>query len=642
MESKETIKEEKLISSNGGRFCLMEQLSDKLEMKVELTIIDNLGIKMYVSLPKVISEIVANCWDADATRVDIVLPEGEVDEESEILISDNGCGMSFENINTLYLRVGRLRREEEGTDLTPIHGRKVMGRKGIGKLSVFGVAKVVEIETCKGNLLTLFRMDLDEIKALAKTGKSSTYEPTILRNRERVSQENGTKVKLKKLTRAAPIRANSIRRRLARRFSVLGRNFEVFLNGDRIDPEERLLKGELQYRLWKGDNEEILEGQGWTVSGWLGTLKGLVEDIDPGVVIMARGKLIQEPFFFELSAAEKFAFHYLIGELNAEFLDEEEDLVATHRGAAVWESSQGVALKSWGQRKLREIADDWSERRRQEREKVIRKDADLSNWLQTLTGPEKSVANKVIKIVTSEERMTNERRKEVMSYVKTSFDQQAFQGLIATLDESPSAANLLNAFEEWRVIEARAIFRLVKGRLQAIEQFNEMIKTDAREVPELHNFFAKFPWILDPSWIEVYDEVYYSDLLRKNFPDVKLEGPNRRIDFVCMGVGDTVHVVELKRPSHRINWNDLDQLEKYVAFVRGKLGTSPRRSYGSTAGYILAGDTVDKYAVREKIKTLQKSRMYVLKYEDCLKIARRLHEIFSKKLEEFDKSKKNI
>ena len=127
-------------------------------MKVELTVIDNLGIKMYVSLPKIISEIVSNSWDADARKVDVDLPSWPINEMSEIVISDNGCGMSFDDLNKRYLRIGRLRREEEGTDTTPIFHRKVMGRKGMGHLAVFGVAKVVEIETVKDSMLTSFKM----------------------------------------------------------------------------------------------------------------------------------------------------------------------------------------------------------------------------------------------------------------------------------------------------------------------------------------------------------------------------------------------------------------------------------------------------------------------------------------------------
>lgn len=324
---------------------MTENPTNKLEMKVELTIIENLGIKMYVSLPKVISEIVANSWDADAKRVDIGLPSGTITEDSKIFIRDDGSGMNFNQINDKYLRVGRQRREEDGTDVTPIYNRKVMGRKGIGKLAVFGVAKLVEIETCNENRLTSFRMDIDNIKKSAKI--KPVYEPTILRNKEIVEQEQGTTVTLKKLKRFAPINLAYIRKRIARRFSVLGTNFEVFINDDRIDPEERLLKEELEY-YWDVEDEKIVADQSWKVSGWLGTLKGSVDYVEPGVIMMARGKLIEEPFFFGLSAAKKYAFHYLVGELNTEFLDEEEDLIATHRGSAIWESPQGTALKAWG------------------------------------------------------------------------------------------------------------------------------------------------------------------------------------------------------------------------------------------------------------------------------------------------------
>jgi hypothetical protein len=621
---------------------MTQQPSETLEMKVELTIIDNLGIKMYVSLPKVISELVANSWDADATRVDIDLPEGSINDESEIVIADTGCGMNFEDINRLYLRVGRLKREEDGTDLTPVYNRRVMGRKGIGKLSVFGVAKIVDVETCRDNVLTSFRMDIDKIMAVSKAGQLTVYKPDILRNKERVNEKNGTTIRLKRLKRTESISKDSIRTRLTRRFSVLCKNFEVYINGDQIKPDERLLEDEIEFK-WEIKNEKILDGREWAVDGWIGTLKESVEDIDPGVILMARGKLAQEPFFFGLSAGEKFAFHYIVGELNAEFLDEEEDLIATHRGSAIWESPQGDALTSWGRKKLMEIANDWSEKRRQEREKGIREEPQFQEWLKTLTGPEEKVANKVIKIVTSEEKLSDDRRKEIMSYVKTSFDQQAFRELVSNLEEDPSSVNILAAFEEWRVIEAREILRLVKGRLETIEQFDHMIKTNAKEVPTIHKFFAKFPWILDPSWIEVYDEVPYSTLLRKKYPDDKLKESDRRIDFVCMGVGDTVHVVELKRPDHKINWEDLNQLERYVTFIRGKLGTSCRgRSYRSAAGYIVAGDIVDKNEIQERMKNMELSRMYVLKYEDCLRSAQRLHEIFSEKLEEFEKSKKPI
>ena len=113
------------------------------EMTVDLSVIENLGLKMYVTIPPVISELIANAWDADAPLVNIKLPIGNIDHNSEIIIEDSGRGMAYDDIGPKFLRIGRKRREEEARDTTPA-GRKVMGRKGIGKLAPFGVAKIVD------------------------------------------------------------------------------------------------------------------------------------------------------------------------------------------------------------------------------------------------------------------------------------------------------------------------------------------------------------------------------------------------------------------------------------------------------------------------------------------------------------------
>ena len=49
--------------------------------------------------------------------------------------------MTCEDINGKYLEIGYERREaqEEGAALTTHYTREVMGRKGIGKLSIFSI-----------------------------------------------------------------------------------------------------------------------------------------------------------------------------------------------------------------------------------------------------------------------------------------------------------------------------------------------------------------------------------------------------------------------------------------------------------------------------------------------------------------------
>ena len=73
---------------------------------------------MYKRRDIAITELVANSWDAGATRVDIYIPKEDEyqPETSEIIILDNGIGMSDDQVENEYLVVGRNRRlyEEKG------------------------------------------------------------------------------------------------------------------------------------------------------------------------------------------------------------------------------------------------------------------------------------------------------------------------------------------------------------------------------------------------------------------------------------------------------------------------------------------------------------------------------------------------
>ena len=102
----------------------------KLQMTLGFGLLEHLGFNLYSSIPAVLSELVANAWDADATSVTIQLDV----VGQKITIKDNGLGMTRDEVNSKFLSVGRKKRDA-GDTVTPT-GRRVMGRKGIGKLSV--------------------------------------------------------------------------------------------------------------------------------------------------------------------------------------------------------------------------------------------------------------------------------------------------------------------------------------------------------------------------------------------------------------------------------------------------------------------------------------------------------------------------
>ena len=81
---------------------------EKKELKVSFDIhtIDNLGVKLYSTIPPMIAELVSNAWDADAKNVWLYFSDGE----KTIKIVDDGRGMSFDELNDQFLRVGRNRR----------------------------------------------------------------------------------------------------------------------------------------------------------------------------------------------------------------------------------------------------------------------------------------------------------------------------------------------------------------------------------------------------------------------------------------------------------------------------------------------------------------------------------------------------
>jgi HSP90 family molecular chaperone len=115
-------------------------MAKSYEMLFDIGTIKHLGLQMYSTLPPVIGELVSNAWDADAKRVEITIPTDQISISSEIVVQDTGVGMTEDEVKNAYLIVGRDRRKADGKDQTG-QKRPIMGRKGIGKFSAFGIAK---------------------------------------------------------------------------------------------------------------------------------------------------------------------------------------------------------------------------------------------------------------------------------------------------------------------------------------------------------------------------------------------------------------------------------------------------------------------------------------------------------------------
>jgi len=324
----------------------MEKDNRKEQLKMTFTpnTIEHLGVRMYSTLPPVIAELVANAYDADATEVHIYLKDNG---DKEIVVSDNGHGMSFSDINTKFLRIGRNRRSDEDSQESP-GKRKVIGKKGLGKLSFFGIAHEIEVQTTKDKKRNSFLMKWGDIlsdehkdqqRDYSPKDQQRDYSPKILERDVSSEKEKGTDVILRDIQRISDFDANSLADNLSK-FFIIDSDFNIFVK--RNDEGEILIKNERRYTNlikqveWNVPNDIGLDTDYEKKEEITGHLIATEKPIPPatnmkGITLFSRKKLVNLPEYFSDSTSSHF-FTYLTGWLEIDFIDDlGEDVIGTNR-----------------------------------------------------------------------------------------------------------------------------------------------------------------------------------------------------------------------------------------------------------------------------------------------------------------------
>ena len=353
-------------------------------MTISLDVLKHLGIGLYSNIPAVLSELVANAWDADASCVRI-----DFDHETpSISIRDDGHGMNLADINAKFLTVGYQRRRQHAE--TP-EGRTVMGRKGIGKLAAFSIADTVDVHTSDGESTNAFRMNTKDIEEAAATGED--YFPTPI-DCLVYESDRGTLIRLTDLRKRPSWAANYLRRRLARRFSIIGgrHGFGVFIDGDPITLDDRDYFNDMEF-IWhlgrpaddwdfsrapSGESAGTLPNAVFisppnggppvehAVRGFIGTVQkpSQLDDVNNAVVLSARGRLIHEDMLPEYRQARVYT-EYVVGEVIADFLDDHnEDIITSGRQRVQQDDPRYKAVRGMVNTALHSIRDDWDRRRK--------------------------------------------------------------------------------------------------------------------------------------------------------------------------------------------------------------------------------------------------------------------------------------
>lgn len=593
-------------------------------MTISRTTIDKLGIKLYDKASAVVSELIANSYDADAEEVTVKIPlsrwlatrRGDelVDSGLEIVVEDDGHGMSPDVINDFYLRVGTNPRKDKRRGPTSREkGRPRMGRKGIGKLAPFGICKIIEVKssggekTDKGYRTAHFILNYDDIRE--ETDKP--YPPKPGKYDRTYSEESGTTVKLRKFLHRRTTDLKTFNRQMSRRFGLQLPDFKIEV----VDTEsgESFTVGELPVEVDESTkitlkHRPVILGDGTElpVEGWVGYAENPYRNVEvAGVRIYARGKLASCTRDFQLKAGftgEHTIRSYLVGVIHADWLDSDdsEDLIQSGRQDILWESEIGHAFKEWGQNLLKELGRKaWSPQRERTWEIFMEK-SNIEEEAKERFDNE-VVFNSAMKLAKvlgrAASRSALTKRPEYVKRLKELVLTVAPHKMIVdkleeverALPERPLDA-IASIFNDARVAEAASLGQIAIERVDAIlgleKRLSPVISTDERVLQKL---LEGAPWLINPQWTMLQANKTFESM-RSAF-ERWWEGENnesivtsalkpeekgkKRPDFIMLSFERKVEIVEIKRPQHALTDEEFDRLLGYFNSLQQFLRLNP-------------------------------------------------------------------
>ena len=643
----------------------MAEDEHKYTMSITLYALKHMGAGLYSSMPAVLSEAVANAWDADATQVNITTDF----DRGTITIEDNGHGMDVADANEKYLSVGYERRIA-GEGITPRLKRQVMGRKGIGKLSLFAIARTVTVHSVKDGATHGFVMDEKDIEDAAKRRKPA-YHPDAV-DPEETDIEQGTRIILSNLKQEKG-RPGALVTKIARRFSVIGENdrFDVSVNGKLITPENRNYYRKLQYIWtfgWRGKRAardakverrfalapDVSVGSSANrIDGWIGTVEKAGDMREPEtkesineIAVMVRGKMAQDDILKEIGEGGMYS-KYVIGEIIADFLDQddEDDISTTGREHIKTDSDRYKALVDKIREDLKTIQNKWTELRNEEGRSKALEIPQIKEWYGDLPSEHKSVAKKLFGKINQLTIESDDTRRRLFISAILAFEGLKLRNLLDRLNDiDVNNLETVNAvFVQLDDLEASAYYQITRGRLEVIRELNDAVDENTRErVIQEHLF--KHLWLLDPSWERAAQTELMESRVEKAFDAINAslseEQRNGRLDIKYKTTGNKHVIIELKRPGVAV---DSSELQKQVKKYRGAV-LNILKAQGKPREYVefvcvVGRDPKDwgdyDKAEEESRDALEKLKARIVKYDELINNAQMAYR-------DYTRQKKNV
>ncbi|MGZ4133768.1 MAG: ATP-binding protein [Tumebacillaceae bacterium] len=171
-----------------------------------------------------LTELVANAWDAGASEVHITIPDRQ---DGEIIVQDNGTGLSTEQFRRRWMTLGynRLKYQGDKVEFPPEHQdsyRRAYGRNGVGRHGMLCFADQYVVETRRDGIVSRF--------VVAVTSGNEPFS-IVAEEFNPSDQSHGTTIKA--IVKRNLPNAKEIRELVSARF-LHNPQFRIYVNGESI------------------------------------------------------------------------------------------------------------------------------------------------------------------------------------------------------------------------------------------------------------------------------------------------------------------------------------------------------------------------------------------------------------------------
>lgn len=525
----------------------------KLNFRVHTNLASLLGNE-YRSSEEALRELVDNAWDADAEHVKITLP-GAVTRD-EIVVEDDGTGMSESDVREAYLFVA-LGRRSRGGEKTAVKKRPVKGRKGIGKFAGLMAAEEMRLETRKSGKLTrliMSRQDLvrppsdgTDLEAIGLPVEVTSCQP----------KQHGTTVRLTYLAQHLNFPDPERLKQVLMLDYGRRNDFVIEVNGERLSiadlPGERFVE------------ESTLDIVGpikldYTIATGTKPLK------NAGIAIRVGGKIVGRPNFLGLDEdpeIPKRLLSRIYGEIDADGL---EDVVTAGWGAITENSKAYQQVRQFVLDKLGpQIKQTFADEIKAQQKEIQQK---IDSRLNLLPERRRELARiQIHRVLNKLYGETRERIEKVVEVTLDAFEHDEYWLVLQSINDATrrDVEQLASVLGEFGLVDLAVVAQQTRRRRAFLDELDTLIRNESTLEIQMHRAIENNLWVLGAE-LDVIASNTSMKRIVEDWAAKKYSGEraSNRPDLFLLNRGaERLLLIEFKRPSDILTRDHEAQAMRY-------------------------------------------------------------------------------